>query len=371
MKIISPTGETGEIIENGILKSLRSPKYNWNFRKDTGKFIRWGENENNDPKFSPFGPEILDLEVGTICHGIDNKPCPHCYKSNFGTGKNMSLETFKEILHKIPKTLTQIAFGVGDLDGNPDLFEMFRYCRENNHNEVVPNLTINGWNLTDEQVKRLSKYCGAIAVSRYSHNVDACYNAIRRLLDSGITQTNIHALLSKETYLGCWKVLSEVENDPRLKGLNALVFLLYKPKGRGKKNDYSPVSFKEFKLLIDSALERKIRMGFDSCSAPFFLKSVLDNGDFEIYKTYAESCESSRFSAYINVEGRYWHCSFTEDEPGWEGIDVLNNEDFLKNVWFSPETIRFRENVISQNHSIASDCYTCPTFKDLYSGEEF
>jgi len=73
--------------------------------------------------------------------------------------------------------LGQIAFGVGDIDANPELFEMFKYCREVG---VIPNVTINGDRLTDDIVTDLAALCGAVAVSRYNPS-DVCYNAIDRL----------------------------------------------------------------------------------------------------------------------------------------------------------------------------------------------
>jgi len=85
-----------------VLKKFRSTEYNFTFDTVSGFFARWGKNKEDDPSYSPYGPEILDIEVSTICHGINGKPCVHCYKSNTGVGKNMTLETFKTILDKMP-----------------------------------------------------------------------------------------------------------------------------------------------------------------------------------------------------------------------------------------------------------------------------
>jgi MoaA/NifB/PqqE/SkfB family radical SAM enzyme len=80
--------------------------------------MRWGKTKEDDPNYSEFGPEIVDIEISEVCtHG-----CTFCYKSNIKVGRNMSLDTYKEVLKKLPKTVTQIAFGIGDIDGNPDLF---------------------------------------------------------------------------------------------------------------------------------------------------------------------------------------------------------------------------------------------------------
>jgi len=122
------------------IKKVRTPSYNYNFDDITGKFSRWGETEKDDSQYSPIGPELIDCEISTICHGINGVPCEHCYKSNTGIGKNMDLETFKTIFNKLPKSVLQIAFGIGSLTSNPDLLEIFWHCRDNG---VVPNVTIN------------------------------------------------------------------------------------------------------------------------------------------------------------------------------------------------------------------------------------
>lgn len=98
-------------------------------------------------------------------------------------------------------------------------------------------------------------------------------------------------------------------------------------------------------------------------SAPIFLMAMKDHPRFEEFSQMSESCESNRFSGYANVEGVYWHCSFTEDHPNWEGIDLKKAEDFNKDVWMHPEVQRFREKLICQsNDHIAKECYLCPVY---------
>lgn len=45
------------IKESKDYKMGKSPNYNFLFNKKNGFFMRCGENENEDPNFSPFGPE--------------------------------------------------------------------------------------------------------------------------------------------------------------------------------------------------------------------------------------------------------------------------------------------------------------------------
>jgi len=266
----------------------------------------------------------------------------------------MSFETFKIMFDKFPKHLTQIAFGIGDIDANPDLWKIMDYCREN---KVIPNITINGERMTDDLYDRLARTCGAIAVSKYDK--DICYNAVKRLSDRGMKQVNIHALLSKETYMNCYNTLLDKVIDPRLTGLSAVVFLWLKPKG--EKNSFHQLdSMKRFQDLIDTAMQTGGKFGFDSCTAPTFLRAVEGNPNFETYKTMSEPCESTLFSYYINVDGVGFPCSFSEGTPEYRGVDVIGCDDFLRDVWNSEESIKFRTRVMSNKDH--NGCRMCPVY---------
>lgn len=86
------------------------PGYNYVFDEKTGYFVRWGKTMDDDPQFSPIGPEICDYEVSEIC----SQGCGMCYKSNTKTGRNTSFEEFKATIDKMPSVL-QVAFGIGNL----------------------------------------------------------------------------------------------------------------------------------------------------------------------------------------------------------------------------------------------------------------
>jgi MoaA/NifB/PqqE/SkfB family radical SAM enzyme len=327
-----------------------------------GDFVRYGRTIREDPLYGP-GPEIADIEISTTCHGINNKPCSFCYKSNTPRGENMSIETFKAVFANLPETVGQIAFGIGDIDGNPDIWKIFRHCREN---KVVPNITINGARLTDHHVKMLAHFCGAVAVSRYEP--DLCYNTVKRLTDAGLQQVNIHMLLSAQTYKECFKVISDAKEDPRLEKLRAIVFLAVKPQGRGKQ--MSPVSPGAYRELVHCAFKEQAIIGFDSCSAPLFLNAIKDHPDYKKYLELAEPCESYLFSTYVNVRGRMFPCSFLEDV--WsDGIDLTSPVNF-KEVWFGKEVREWREKLLATAETpdcLVKGCRQCPAYK-IYGGEQ-
>ena len=353
--------------------------YNMTFDPADGTLVRWGRTFDDDPVMCPVGPEIADIEISTICNGIGKtmakrQPCSWCYKSNTGVGEYMSLETFKKILKSMPPTLTQIAFGIGDLDANPDMYAIMQHCRDNN---VVPNVTTNGMGI-DEGVfpqaanprthaEQLARLCGAVAVSHYGID-DTCFDAVASLSSHGLKQVNIHKLLSEETYQSCFDLIDKASTndptraDPRLKGLRAIVFLLLKPKG--DRNTFHPIrSMGHYKDLLEYAQAKGVMVGMDSCSAPMALKSL----DASCIPSI-EPCESTLFSIYINVKGEVFPCSFTEGTPGWErGIDATNAVSFGKEVWYHPKLVEWRKNLLRSSEgctgcAVQKYCRSCPVY---------
>jgi len=372
------------IVEDDKKKVCLSENYNYMFDKKTGYFARWGKNKEDDPVFSPLGPEIADIEISTICSGVKGVgPCRFCYKSNTSKGDVMDLPTFEKLLSKFPKTLSQIAFGIGDIDANADMWSIFRHCREKG---VIPNVTINGEGLADYHVNQLSKLCGAVAVSRYAPNEGVCYDAVDLLTKAGMDQVNIHMMLSEETFGECMQLIEDYQRDPRLAKLNAIVFLALKPKGRGK-SMHPLKSLEKYKELMMAAMESGVGFGFDSCSAPLFLasiRSLLDDkvgqamkflsayqtGDPDlVYKAMeqlAEPCESYLFSIYVDVHGRTYPCSFLEGMS--ESIDILNCENFMLDVWYSKPVKEWRKKLLdtaSGEGCLVEGCRQCPAF-DIY-----
>lgn len=336
------------------IKQFRSEQYNYNFNLTTGHFERWGKTFEDDPTYSPFGPEIWDAEVSEKCNGVNNIPCPFCYKGNVGNkGRNTSYLDFIKMFDSLPKYdgipfLTQVAFGIGDIDSNPDLWLMMQYCRDNG---VIPNITINGDRLTDRLVEKLSNFCGAISVSRYD-DADVCYNAVKRLNDAGIKYVNIHQMVSEETFKNCIAVIDAYKKDIRLENLNAIVFLGLKQKGRGEK--YHVLSNEKFEAMIRYAMASKVPIGFDSCSANKVTQVFKNMGILEKYDQFIEPCESTAFSMYTSVDCQFFPCSFAEDVTF--GIDMLQVIDFQKEVWHNKLTCVERKRIMDNGRS-------CPYFE--------
>ena len=335
----------------------------------TGVTLKWGKTFEEDPTHCPFGPEIADIEVTTKCSGIRTKdgkryPCPWCYKSNSSYGHNMSFKTFKHIFDMLNKnkTLTQIAFGAdASLESNPDIWKMFEYCREN---YVVPNVTVA--DISPDTAKKIVEMCGAVAVSWYPDlNCDRCFDTVRLLIDESKKQNknmqvNIHALLSKSTIEYFPSLVASYRCDKRLDGMNAIVLLSLKKKGRGK--NYDIASQDDFEHLIDTFLANKVSFGMDSCSANKFLTYLSKHPELDYMKAMIEPCESTLFSSYINCKGIYYPCSFMEGEGEWkEGIDLKDITDFENEVWNHEKVVAFRNAAI--NKIKCNGCNSCPYYE--------
>lgn len=341
-------GSTGTIAEDANGKILNHPNYKFAFNKNNGFFARWGETTDCDGDEALGLPEIADIEISTICNGPKGTPCKFCYKSNSGQGTNMTLAMFREVFDRLPPTVTQIAFGIGDIDSNPDMAAIFKYAKDRG---VIPNVTINGGRMTPEWFDFLAETCGAVAVSLYDR--DLTYDAVKELTDRGMTQVNIHFMLAAETADKFFHHICAVKEDERLEKLNATVILGLKKKGRGGAfNTIDPILFE---ALVFQMLKDGIRFGFDSCSAGKVEKAVrkmYDNlqitvGEFQNLKMMIEPCESTVYSSYINEKGEFFPCSFMEGEEGWRnGIPVYDTVDFLEEVWNDARTRAFRKRVI-------------------------
>lgn len=353
---VKANGKTYLIIDGKLNKIVMGEDYNYIFSKENGQFARWGKSFKEDPDFSPIGGEILDIEVTTICHGIRGHVCDFCYKSNTPNGKNMSFDTFKGIIDKMGKQLTQVAFGADSTaTSNPDLFKMAAYCRELG---VVPNITVA--KVSDDIADKLVNVMGAVAVSCYNEK-DDCYNSIKKLTDRGMSQINLHFMLCEETFGHCISVLQDIKVDERLTNLNAIVFLALKQKGRGVK--YHTITQEHYNDIVQLCLKNDINFGMDSCSAVRFLDAIKNNPNYEQYKVVVEPCESTNFSQYIDVNGFFYPCSFCEKINGWEaGLDVTKCENFLTDVWYHDRVVSFR-NKLNNNCNNCHKARECPIYK--------
>lgn len=325
-----------------IKKIDKKNKFISMFNPDTGFYVRSGIIEDGkdtgvDPFMTSF-PELLDIGIMQTC------VCSHrcnvdCYqKAIERTGNNMSVADFKSILEQGRGKLFQVALGgAGDVDTHENFEEIVKLCREYN---IVPNFTTSGILMTKEKAEICKKYCGAVAVSE--HFSDYTDKALDLLLEAGV-KTNIHYVLSKKSID---TAIERLKNNSFKKGINAVVFLLYKPVGLGREEnmlDANDPRVAEFFELIDSGNFHH-KVGFDSCTAPgivnFTKKVNLDSLDF---------CEGARYSAYIDANMNMMPCSFANQNSDWF---VNLRECTIQEAWDSDIFEKFR-------YSLRHSCGGC------------
>lgn len=170
---------------------------------------------------------------------------------------------------------------------------------------------------------------------------------------------NIHKMISKETYDSSVEVIDDYHNDTRLKNMNAIVFLSLKTKGRGERG-FRQLSKEEFAELTHMCLDSNTPFGFDSCGAHKFISAIegFEDEKRKALEMSAEPCESSLFSTYIDTFGLFHPCSFSPDTEVWgsEGLDVVNCDDFIKDIWNHERTKAFREILLAGHRN-------CPLYR--------
>lgn len=320
-----------------------SHTYHCFFSKANGLNIRFGKTVDEDPNVCELGPEILDLEVSVNgCVPVPGSTnCRYCYKNNTNAKPtNMTFETFKQIVDSFPKNLSQIAFGITGLQTNPDLEKMFEYCRKIG---IIPNVTTVGADMDEHMKDVLCHWCGAVAVSCYTGAKELCYKTIKELHDYAKEKynrdlhVNMHIVVSEDNMPHLREVLKDIA-DKKVDGLKSVVLLRIKPKGRAAYMNCR-VSKDIYRELVAFCLDSKISFGFDSCSATPVMEVLTEFGHPELCAS-CEKCESSSLSAYINVFGQYWSCSFMEGrEDVIKPIDVLKYNHSYE--WWNADSVKF------------------------------
>lgn len=307
------------------------------FDEKTGEYVRSGIIEDGrdtgeDPFRASF-PEILDVGIMGHCihgkHGLCIAAGVECYQDGLhANNRNMSLEDFGKIAKQCEGQTYQFALGgCGDPDQHEEFEQILRICKEC---QIIPNFTTSGFGMTDDIAKLCKQYCGAVAVSWYRS--DYTLKAIDILVRAGV-KTNIHYVLHKDSIN---EALSRLKEKTFPKGINAIIFLLHKPVGLGRKEKIIDLDNKEFIEFIRFVTEEKLeyKVGFDSCTVP-----ALINHTGKINMDSMDTCEGARWSAYISSDMKMLPCSFDNQEQRW-AVDLRSHT--IKEAWESAEFEAFR-----------------------------
>lgn len=326
-----------------LLKRDTENRFMAYFDTETGHYARTGIIDDNgkdtgvDPFMTNF-PELIDVGImqTCVCAALCNVDCYQ--KAISRTGENMSVENFKRIVNECKGRTFQFALGgAGDVDTHEHFEEILSICREN---YIVPNFTTSGIVMTRKKAEICKKYCGAVAVSE--HFAPYTDRAINLLLDAGV-KTNIHYVLSNKSID---VAIDRLRNNSFKEGINAVVFLLYKPVGLGTKANvlkYDDERLKVFFDLVDN-MKHPFKIGFDSCTIP-----AIHNFTRSIDERSIDTCEGGRWSMYITSDMKALPCSFDNQEMRWS-YDISN--DTIQNAWNSEQFENFR------NH-FRTSCSSC------------
>lgn len=335
-----------------LLKRDTENKFMAYFDTETGHYARTGIIDDNgkdtgvDPFMTNF-PELIDVGImqTCVCAALCNVDCYQ--KAISRTGENMSVENFKRIVNECKGRTFQFALGgAGDVDTHEHFEEILSICREN---YIVPNFTTSGIAMTKEKAEICKKYCGAVAVSE--HFAPYTDRAIDLLLDAGV-KTNIHYVLSNKSID---VAIDRLRNNSFKEGINAVVFLLYKPVGLGTKANvlrYDDERLKVFFDLVDN-MKHPFKIGFDSCTIP-----AIHNFTRSIDERSIDTCEGGRWSMYITSDMKALPCSFDNQEMRWS-YDISN--DTIQNAWNSEQFEDFR------NH-FRTSCSSCKDRRNCMGG---
>lgn len=355
-----------ERIACGNMIIYKDKRYNFVefFNEENGFLARSNILENGaETTTVPFRrsyPELIDVGIMGTCTACENGMCRvagiDCYQNAVSLKRpNMPLNTYKTIVEQSKGKTFQIALGGA---GDPNKHENFKEILEvTRANRIVPNLTTSGYNLSDDEISLMKKHCGAVAVSFYSRLLsgekesnEITISSIKRLINSGCT-TNIHYVVSRDNLD---EIIYRLKNDLFPKGINACVFLLYKPVGQAKSEKMPTIDDVAYKEFINLATNTKhaFKIGFDTCQSP-----ALKMHGKTIAKESLDFCESARFSMYIDCENQAYPCSF-----GWmaDEYKIDLNKHSISEAWNSSQFNAFLEKqTLSCNVQEECECRCC------------
>ncbi len=299
-------------------------------------------------------PILMDVSLTNAC----NLHCPFCYMDaqpmSSTTGTILAKADFEVLLGRMKKArVLQVALGGGEPTLHPHFPEILRRLRE--EADIVPNYTTNGSNLTPAVLAATKAYCGAAAVS-YSEDREAqVADAVKTLVAEGI-QTNVHVVMLRDRIPRLYDIAQQCANW----GARSVVFLLFKPMGRGGGladqviggNDV-PALQSAILRLIELHAQRGLVLSFDACSAPLLR-------DFPFLAESIDGCNGARNSAYVDWTLAMKPCSFMQGVPG---VSLWNQSIAI--AWQTPLFREFRGRVL-----IPRDvgCAACTFFGSCWGG---
>jgi radical SAM protein with 4Fe4S-binding SPASM domain len=281
-----------------MLMRRHSSDYNFVGDTETGVTMRWGSSLDRDPVLAPW-PELADISISNHC----SKHCDFCYRDSVPDNSFISIQDYERILDSLTsprwRSVFQVALGGGEPLEHPGFLEIIRRTWDRG---IVANFTTNGLAITKTLAAGIAGKVGAVAIS-VSNMEELRLDRVKILAGAGI-KTNLHFILDSDSIDQATEVL-EGRFNHLLDDVNAVIFLTFKPKGRGTESRClkAGASLDRFVARVDSS-GCSTHIGFDACFVPILMHRT------EVDVDYVDSCECAFFSVYIDEQMNVKPCSF-------------------------------------------------------------
>jgi pyrroloquinoline quinone biosynthesis protein E len=139
-----------ELCEQGFVTEARS--------EASGSINPQAQSPN--PQSLPLAPESVHLQLNNVC----NLRCPSCYVGlHEEDASGLSLERIQSLIDEWAEMgVFQLALGGGEPLMSPKFASVVRYARERG---VTPNVTTNGWLITEGLVAEVADHLGELRMS--------------------------------------------------------------------------------------------------------------------------------------------------------------------------------------------------------------
>jgi len=253
--------EVTETMENKLVKN---GNYYILTNYENNKRVALRLSETPDMELIPEHPELVDIKLTDVCH----IGCKWCYQDSTSESKHGDLETIKTVIQSLNPSVTEVAFGGGDVLQHPDIVEILEFSRK--RNLTSSNITMN-WQ----------------SIMRYPDKVQAVMPLLDAIGVSIVGKGQIKQVVEKLKELNCYEsaricfhVIPDLYNkDLLLKILDELkrhspesdiLFLGYKTNGRGK--NVTPVHVDHMKEIVDYIIKHQLSLQCDTK----FIKDYMD-----------------------------------------------------------------------------------------------
>ncbi|OGY53742.1 MAG: hypothetical protein A3A24_00160 [Candidatus Buchananbacteria bacterium RIFCSPLOWO2_01_FULL_46_12] len=298
-------------------------------------------------------PVLVDFQITGKC----NLACPHCYAQASSQGRHVPLKDIILVLEQCRQAgVLEVALGGGEPTIHPDFAKILKIATKKG---LVVNLATNGKTMTKSLARQLANYCGAVALSlefinaefkkRRGYDFAKFLNSVKLIKDSGlrlvfqitVSAQNLDKLESIVKFLSPYQPYG-------------VVFLTYKPVGRGEFFDSPLFNIKSRRILarlnqcFKILQQHQVKIGYDCCLGNLITGIDRETGG-EIY-----GCSALRESVAVDTGLNVLPCSFIKGGR----LGNLKEQNLLT-IWHNHQAELFRQQFLAKITQNAV-CKICP-----------